>query len=93
MDTIQQNNAGAAVVFVGGTGRVLIVEPEGGTECGAFAQALRDGHIEVASASPETAMGRGLAYLAGFDAVVLANVPRWASLAAWCACTTSAAGS
>ena len=78
MDAVQQNNTGAAVVFVGGTGRVLIIEPEGGMECKALAAALQDGKIEVERIGPETALGRGLAYLAGFDAVVLANLPRWA---------------
>ena len=77
MDSVQQNNTGAAVVFVGGTGRVLIIEPGGGTECNALATALRDGKIEVERAQPETVMGRGLAFMAGFDAVIIANLPRW----------------
>jgi uncharacterized membrane protein len=77
-DTVQQNNAGAAVVFVGGTGRVLVIEPEGGTEGAALVSALRDGKIEVVTVGPEVAMSRGLAHLAGFDAVVMANLPRWA---------------
>jgi hypothetical protein len=77
-DTVQQNNAGAAVVFVGGTGRVLVIEPEGGTEGEALVKALRDGKIEVESVGPEAAMSRGLAFIAGFDAVVMANLPRWA---------------
>jgi uncharacterized membrane protein len=77
-DTIQQNNAGAAVVFVGGTGRVLVIAPEGATDTQALETAMREGRIESERVAPETAMSRGLAYLAGFDAVVLANVPRWA---------------
>jgi uncharacterized membrane protein len=77
-DTVQQNNAGASVVFVGGTGRALVVQPSGAGECDALVRALRDGKIEVESVAPEVAMSRGLAYLAGFDALVLANVPRWA---------------
>lgn len=77
-DTVQQNNAGAAVVFVGGTGRVLVIQPEGGSEAAALVGALRDGKIEVVTMGPEAAMSRGLANLAGFDAVVVANVPRWA---------------
>ncbi|MFO0963048.1 MAG: VWA domain-containing protein [Phycisphaerales bacterium] len=78
MDIVPQNNAGAAVVFVGGTGRVLVIAPEGGQESNALETALREGKIEVERLPPEAAMGRGLAYLAGFDCVVLANVPRWA---------------
>jgi hypothetical protein len=77
-DAVQQNNAGAAVVFVGGVGRVLAIEPAGGTECEAIARALEDGQIEVERVGPDEAMARGLAYLTGFDAVILANVPRWA---------------
>jgi uncharacterized membrane protein len=77
-DAVPQNNDGAAVVFVGGTGRVLLIEPEGGTETNALAGILRDARIEVERAGPDAAMARGVANLAGFDAVVLANVPRWA---------------
>jgi hypothetical protein len=77
MDAVPQNNAGAAVVFVGGTGRVLVIEPEGGTECESLVRALRDASIEVERATPDQAMGRGLAFLSGFDAVMMANLPRW----------------
>jgi uncharacterized membrane protein len=77
-DTVQQNNAGASVVFVGGTGRVLVVQPGGAGECDALVNALRKGRIEVESISPQLAITRGLPYLAGFDALVLANVPLWA---------------
>lgn len=47
MDIVPQNNAGAAVVFVGGTGRVLVIAPEGGQESNALETALREGKIEV----------------------------------------------
>lgn len=78
MDSIAQNNVGAAVVFVGGTGRVLLLCPEGSNETAALEAALKDGRIEVERSTPESAMGRGLAALAGFDCVVIADVPRWA---------------
>lgn len=79
MDAVAGNNLGAAVVFVGGTGRVAILEPDGGGgEGGSLAEALRRGGIEVQSMGIEPAMRGGLEWLAGFDSVVLANVPRWA---------------
>lgn len=76
-DQVPQNNVGAAVVFVGGTGRVLIIEPAGGQEGDALARALAQARIESVRMDPEQAMSAGLASLAGFDGVVLANVPRW----------------
>ena len=76
-DAIAENNRGAATVFVGGSGRVAVIEPEGATEAAALVEALRRGDIEVEAASVEQAMRGGLQWLAGFDAVVLANVPRW----------------
>jgi Mg-chelatase subunit ChlD len=77
MDAVPGNNLGAAVVFVGGTGRVAILEPDAGGEGDALAEALRRGNIEAQSVRIEQAMRGGLEWLAGFDAVVLANVPRW----------------
>ena len=76
-DSVAQNNTGAAVVFVGGTGRVLIVEPSGSGETDALARALEQGKIEVVRTTPEQALGQGLSALAGYDGVILANVPRW----------------
>ena len=76
-DAVPENNRGAATVFVGGAGRVAIVEPEGASESGVLAEALRRGGIEVDVATPEQAMRGGLPWLVGFDAVALANVARW----------------
>ncbi|MFO0963049.1 MAG: VWA domain-containing protein [Phycisphaerales bacterium] len=77
-DTVAQNNRGAAVTFVGGTGRVALVSPAGTDELGAFAQALRDASIEVVRMDSESAAALADAStIAGFDAVVLANIPRW----------------
>lgn len=76
-DSIAENNLGATVVFVGDHGRVLIVEPEGGVEGEQLARALKQGGMDIESISPEEATTRGLPALAGFDAVVLANIPRW----------------
>lgn len=76
-DAVPQNNLGAAVVFVGGTGRVLIIEPAGGQEGEALARALDQARIEAVRTDPDRAIAGGIASLAGYDAVVLANVPRW----------------
>jgi Ca-activated chloride channel family protein len=76
-DGIPENNVGAAVVFVGGEGRVAIVAPPDGVDAGPLAQALEAAGIEAVAVQPEEAMRGGLPWLAGFDAVILANVPRW----------------
>lgn len=76
-DAVTENNVGAATVFVGGSGRVAIIEPEGVSESVALSEALRRGGIEVEVATVEHAMRGGLEWLVGFDAVVLANVARW----------------
>lgn len=77
-DAVEANNVGAAVTFVAGAGRVAVIEPEGGDESAAFLDALRRGGIEAESVSPDGAMQRGIAWLAGQDAIFLMNVPRWA---------------
>ena len=75
LDRIIENNVYEAVSFVAGDGRVLLID-ESGIETSALARSLRDGGIEAIVEGPE-AMGRGIAYINGFDAVILANVPRW----------------
>ncbi len=77
LDAVPQNNVGAAVVYVGGTGQVMIIEPAGGQETVALEAALNDGKIKVVRTDPETASVKGLSELAGYDALILANVPRW----------------
>lgn len=78
MDAVTQNNLGAAVVYVGGTGQVMIIEPTGGQETVALERALTEGKIKVVRTDPEAASTKGLSELAGYDALILANVPRWA---------------
>ena len=73
---IPQNNTAVAVTFVGGQGRVLIVD-DGTVESAPLAQALTESGMSYQVAPPE-ALGGGLVFLAGFDAVVLANIPRYA---------------
>lgn len=76
LDLIEENNSFEAVTFVAGDGRVLLVD-DGGLETSALAKALRDGGIETLVEGPES-LSRGPAFLNGFDAVALANIPRWA---------------
>ncbi len=75
-DMLGENNRYDAITFVAGEGRVLVVS-ETAVEYEPTIRALRDGGIEVAVEFPSM-LGRGLSYLNGFDAVILADVPRWA---------------
>jgi Mg-chelatase subunit ChlD/uncharacterized membrane protein len=77
LDAVAANNVGAAIVFIGGIGRVAIIQPDGASEGSALADALRRGSIQVEEFTCEQAMRGGLTWLAGFDSVVLANIPRW----------------
>jgi len=75
-DTIPENNVGAAVTFVGGEGRVLLIDSSS-TESAPLAEALRSRGLTVDTIRADGFTG-GLPYLNGFDAVGLVNVPRWA---------------
>ena len=74
-DGLVENNRGTGITFVSGEGRILLVEgtPDDAT---AFARAMKQAGIETVIRSPDS-LGAGLAFLNGFDAVVLADVPRW----------------
>ncbi len=73
-DGIVENKRGAATIFVGGEGRVLVVDQDG-REGGALVDALRGGGIVVDVVNPEQ-LSEGIAFLAAYDAVVLINVAR-----------------
>ena len=75
-DAMVENNRSTAVTFVDGTGMVLVVDPADGVASAPFADALAKSGLEVAVVSPE-ALSAGGDLLSGYDAVVLANVPRW----------------
>jgi hypothetical protein len=74
-DEIDRNNSAIAVTFVGGEGKVLVID-DGQTESQQLVRALRESDIATDVKSPGE-MG-GLVFLSGYDAVVLANIPRWA---------------
>ena len=76
LDRIEENNNYESVTFVAGDGRILLID-DGGLETSALARTLREGGIETLVEGPEV-LSRGAAYLNGFDAVALANIPRWA---------------
>jgi uncharacterized membrane protein len=73
MDAIDQNNSAVAVTFVGGEGKVLVVD-DGSAESEHLVRALEQGAIDVDLAGPEAVSD--LVALSGYDAVVLANIPR-----------------
>lgn len=74
-DTMHENNRALGVTFVGGEGRVLVLD-EGTSESEMLVRALENADIAVDRRTPEALAG-GLVFLSGYDAVVLANVPRW----------------
>jgi Ca-activated chloride channel family protein len=75
-DAIPENNVGTATVIVEGDGRVLVVD-ETGAESDPLVRSLRAGRIGVDVVPPEQ-LGPDVAALAAYDAVILANVPRYA---------------
>jgi uncharacterized membrane protein len=75
-DRINMNNRAVAVTFVGGEGKVLVVD-DGSAESQYLIQALRASGIAVDAERP-VALARGPVFLSGYDAVVLANIPRYA---------------
>jgi Ca-activated chloride channel family protein len=75
-DAIPENNVGSATVIVEGDGRVLVVDATG-AESDPLVRSLRAGRIGVDVVPPEQ-LGPDVAALAAYDAVILANVPRYA---------------
>lgn len=75
VDSVAANNVAMAVTFVGGEGKVLIIDD--GNESEYLAKALTDSKITVHIGSPDV-LGNGAVYLSGYDAIVLVNIPRFA---------------
>jgi uncharacterized membrane protein len=77
MDEIDRNNTAVAVTFVGGEGKVLIVD-DSGSESEYLVRALQQSNIAVERIAPDGLAGGGLVALAGYDAVIMCNIPRHA---------------
>ncbi len=75
-DGIARNNRALAVTFVGTEGKVLILD-DGGVESEHLAAALRQSDIQV-DVSATAVLAGGPVFLSAYDAVVLANIPRYA---------------
>jgi hypothetical protein len=74
-DAVIQNNNQLAVTFVKGRGQILIID-DGQVETEHLSAVLREAGLDVTLRTPG---GMGdLLDLIGFDAVVLAGLPRWA---------------
>lgn len=77
-DWIQRNNTAMAVTFVSSEGRVLIIDDTlGAAESQHLIEALRESEIATDVCSPD-ALANPLVMLSSYDAVVLANVNRYA---------------
>lgn len=74
-DGVDRNNSAVAVTFVTGEGKILIVD-DGTSESESLIRALEQSKISVDVKSPGQITGPVM--LAGYDAVVLANIPRHA---------------
>jgi uncharacterized membrane protein len=72
-DVIDQNNSAVAVTFVGGEGKVLVID-DGSAESQYLVRALKEAQIDVVVSGPEAVSD--LIALSGYDAIVLANIPR-----------------
>ncbi|MCZ6612910.1 MAG: VWA domain-containing protein, partial [Planctomycetota bacterium] len=75
-DGVSMNNRAVAVTFVGGEGKVLIID-DGAVESQYLVAALTESDIAVDIQGTES-LARGAVHLSGYDAVVLANIPRYA---------------
>lgn len=74
-DRITSNNTASAVTFVSGSGSVLIVENGMGSG-ESLQRSLEDVGIETVRSVP-AGMKAGVVGLLGYDAIILAGVPRW----------------
>ncbi|MHC4100425.1 MAG: VWA domain-containing protein [Planctomycetota bacterium] len=75
-DGVSRNNRAVAVTFVGAEGKILVID-DGGTQSQYLVGALADSELAV-EVSGTAALVRGPVFLAAYDAVVLANIPRYA---------------
>ena len=77
-DFIAQNNRAVAVTFVSGGGRVLVIDDSlAATEAAPLIAALRQSGISVDVKSADAALLGGSVAVAPYDAIILANIPRF----------------
>ncbi len=74
-DGISRNNRAVAVTFVGSEGKILVIDD--GADSRYLVQALNESDMAVDVMEP-AALARGPVFLSGYDALVMANIPRWA---------------
>ena len=73
-DGIVENNEAVGVTFVGGTGRVLVIDDTGGEESQHVVRALQSAGLGVEINGTANWPG-GIVYLSSFDCVVVVNMP------------------
>ncbi len=74
-DGISRNNRAVAVTFVGSEGKILVIDDAADSTY--LVAALQESDMAVDVMDP-AALARGPVFMSGYDAVVLANIPRWA---------------
>jgi uncharacterized membrane protein len=75
-DGVRRNNRAVAVTFVGAEGKILVID-DGATQSQYLVAALAESELSVETRGT-AALARGPVFLAAYDAVVLANIPRYA---------------
>ena len=75
-DVLRENNLAAGIILVQGDGRVLLVD-DTGEETRSIAEALAAARITTDTVASDK-LAEGASFLASYDAIVLANIPRYA---------------
>ncbi|MHC4769134.1 MAG: vWA domain-containing protein, partial [Planctomycetota bacterium] len=75
-DGVSRNNRAVAVTFAGAEGKILVID-DGATQSQYLVRALAESELSVEVAGT-AALARGPVFLAAYDAVALANIPRYA---------------
>ncbi|MFM7050929.1 MAG: VWA domain-containing protein, partial [Planctomycetota bacterium] len=76
-DSVLENNRGSAMTFVDGSGQILVIDPSGGAETASMTDVLSRAGLDIVVEDPAK-LAVGGDYLSGFDAILMANVPKWA---------------
>ncbi|MHC4968119.1 MAG: VWA domain-containing protein [Planctomycetota bacterium] len=75
-DGVSRNNRAVAVTFVGAEGKILVID-DGAAQSEHLVRALAESELAVEVAGTE-ALARGAVFAAAYDAIALANIPRYA---------------